>query len=239
MIKTALIMAAGLGTRFGKMTETMPKGFVEVSGKSMIERSVETLIACGIERIIIGTGYKKEKYEDLQRKYPQIETCFSPKYAETNSMYTLWNTRDLVGEDDFLLLESDLIFETRAIQALLESSWTDIMLISPVIKFQDQYYIESNDDDILSACSVIKDEVNAKGELVGIHKLSNSFYRKMCMEYAKIVEDKPKLGYEYMLLNMSKTISPVYVLKIEGLQWYEIDDEQDLKYAEGNIINNI
>ena len=232
-------MAAGLGTRFGKMTETMPKGFVEVSGKSMIERSVETLIACGIERIIIGTGYKKEKYEDLQSKYPQIETCFSPKYAETNSMYTLWNTRNLVGKDDFLLLESDLIFEARAIQALLESSWTDIMLISPVTKFQDQYYVESNDDDILSACSVIKDEVNAKGELVGIHKLSNSFYRKMCMEYAKIVEDKPKLGYEYMLLNMSKAVSPVYVLKIEGLQWYEIDDEQDLKYAEENIINNI
>lgn len=60
-------MAAGLGTRFGKMTETMPKGFVEVGGKSMIERSVETLIACGIEKIIIGTGYRKEKYEDLQK----------------------------------------------------------------------------------------------------------------------------------------------------------------------------
>lgn len=239
MIKTALIMAAGLGTRFGKMTETMPKGFIEVSGISMIERSIETLITCGIERIIIGTGYKKEKYEELQRKYPQIETCFSPKYAETNSMYTLWNTRNQVGEDDFLLLESDLIFEMKAIQALLESSWTDIMLISPVIKFQDQYYVESNDSDVLTACSVIKDEVNVKGELVGIHKLSNSFYRKMCDEYAKVIEDKPKLGYEYMLLSMSKEVSPVYVLKMEGLQWYEIDDEQDLKYAEENIINNI
>lgn len=239
MIKTALIMAAGLGTRFGKMTETMPKGFIEVSGISMIERSIETLITCGIERIIIGTGYKKEKYEELQRKYPQIETCFSPKYAETNSMYTLWNTRNQVGEDDFLLLESDLIFEMKAIQALLDSSWTDIMLISPVIKFQDQYYVESNDSNVLTACSVIKDEVNAKGELVGIHKISNSFYRKMCDEYAKVIEDKPKLGYEYMLLSMSKEVSPVYVLKMEGLQWYEIDDEQDLKYAEENIINNI
>lgn len=239
MIKTALIMAAGLGTRFGKMTETMPKGFVEVGGKSMIERSVETLIACGIEKIIIGTGYRKEKYEDLQKKYPQIETCFSPKYAETNSMYTLWNTRNQIGEDGFLLLESDLIFEEKAIRALLESPWADIMLISSVTKFQDQYYVESDADNILTACSVIKEEIEAKGELVGIHKLSDSFYRKMCVEYEKIVDDKPKLGYEYMLLSMSKKVSPVYVLKIDGLQWYEIDDEQDLKYAEENIINNI
>ena len=239
MIKTALIMAAGLGTRFGRMTETMPKGFVEVGGKSMIERSVETLIACGIEKIIIGTGYKREKYEELQKKYPQIETCFSPKYAETNSMYTLWNTRNQIGKDGFLLLESDLIFEEKAIRALLESPWKDIMLISSVTKFQDQYYVESDADNILTACSVIKEEIEAKGELVGIHKLSDSFYRKMCVEYEKIVEDKPKLGYEYMLLSMSKEVSPVYVLKIDGLQWYEIDDEQDLKYAEENIINNI
>lgn len=232
-------MAAGLGTRFGRMTETMPKGFVEVGGKSMIERSVETLIACGIEKIIIGTGYKREKYEELQKKYPQIETCFSPKYAETNSMYTLWNTRNQIGKDGFLLLESDLIFEEKAIRALLESPWKDIMLISSVTKFQDQYYVESDADNILTACSVIKEEIEAKGELVGIHKLSDSFYRKMCVEYEKIVEDKPKLGYEYMLLSMSKEVSPVYVLKIDGLQWYEIDDEQDLKYAEENIINNI
>lgn len=232
-------MAAGLGTRFGKMTETMPKGFVEVGGKSMIERSVETLIACGIEKIIIGTGYRKEKYEELQKKYPQIETCFSPKYAETNSMYTLWNTRNQIGKDGFLLLESDLIFEEKAIRALLESPWKDIMLISSVTKFQDQYYVESDADNILTGCSVIKEEIEAKGELVGIHKLSDSFYRKMCVEYEKIVEDKPKLGYEYMLLSMSKEVSPVYVLKIDGLQWYEIDDEQDLKYAEENIINNI
>lgn len=231
-------MAAGLGTRFGRMTETMPKGFVEVGGKSMIERSVETLLACGIERIIIGTGYKKGKYEDLQRKYPQIETCFSPRYAETNSMYTLWNTRQIVGDDDILLLESDLVFEEKAIRSLQESAMENVMLVASVTKFQDQYYVESNDDDVLTACSTNRSEVNVKGEFVGIHKLSNTFYRKMCEKYAKVKEEKPKLGYEYMLLAMSKEVIPVHVLKIDGLWWYEIDDEQDLKYAEEKIIMN-
>lgn len=232
-------MAAGLGSRFGKMTETMPKGFIEVGGKSMIERSVETLIACGIERIIIGTGYKREKYEELKKRYPQIETCFSPRYAETNSMYTLWNCREMIGNEDFLLLESDLVFEKKAITSLQETPWKDVMLISPVTKFQDQYYVESDDNDILTSCSVNKEDLNAKGELVGIHKLSNGFFRKMCDEYEKIIDEKPQLGYEYMLLKMSRTISPMVVLKVDGLKWYEIDDERDLRYAEEKIIGNL
>ena len=99
-VKTAVIMAAGLGTRFGKMTETVPKGFVECGNISMVERSIQTLLLCGIQRIIIGTGYLKEKYEALKEVYPQIECVFSPRYAETNSMYTLWNCREVIGDDD-------------------------------------------------------------------------------------------------------------------------------------------
>ena len=81
-----------------------------------------------------------------------------------------------------------------------------------------------------------RDEVDVKGELVGIHKLSNTFYRKMCADYASIVADQPKLGYEYELLRMSRSVCPVHVLKVDGLMWYEIDDEMDKEYAEANII---
>ena len=234
-ITTAVIMAAGLGTRFGQMTEKMPKGFVPFKGEPMVVHSIKTLIDCGINKIIIGTGYKKEAYEALKTAYPQIECIFSPRYAETNSMYTLYNTRDIIGEDDFLLLESDLVFEKKAITSLLESEFESAMLITPVTKFQDQYYVEMDEDCVLSNCSTDKTQINPSGELVGIHKLSNSFYKKMCAEYEKIVEDKPKLGYEYQLLYMSQHIQPMNVLKVDDLQWYEIDDIDDLRYAEDNI----
>lgn len=236
MIKTAVIMAAGLGSRFGSYTELIPKGFIEVGGKSMIIRSIETLLACGIERIIIGTGYKQEAFDYLKKEYPQIETCFSPRYAETNSMYTLYNTCELIGEDSYLLLESDLIFEKKAIESLLACDKPDVMLITPVTKFQDQYYVEYDKNHILTTCSIHQNELDAKGELVGLHKISNDFYKKMCADYGQIVDAQPKLGYEYELLRMSQAVSPVYVLKVDELKWYEIDDETDLAYAEKNII---
>lgn len=229
-------MAAGLGTRFGHYTELVPKGFVEVGGKPMIIRSIETLLSCGIERIILGTGYKKEAYEALQADFPQIGTCFSPRYADTNSMYTLYNTRDVIGDDSFLLLESDLVFERKAILSLLDDEFPDVMLVSSLTKFQDQYYVEYDRNHILTSCSVDKNALEAKGELVGIHKLSNTFYRRMCADYATILESQPKLGYEYELLRMSRSVSPVRVLRVEGLKWYEIDDEADLSYAEEHII---
>ena len=218
-------MAAGLGSRFGKMTETMPKGFIEVGGQSMVLRSIETLIACGIKRIIIGTGYKKEAYEALKEKYPQIE-C----------VYTLWNCREVIGDDDFILLESDIIYSKNAITELQANAHPDIMLITPVTKFQDQYYVEYDGNGTLTRCSTNKDDIDAKGELVGIHKLSSMFYHKLCTEYEKIVAEKPKLGYEYQLLWMSQNISPVYVLNSSDVKWYEIDDDRDLAYAEQNVV---
>ena len=100
MYKTAVIMAAGFGSRFGQYTENIPKGFIKFGGIPMIERSIQALINCGITRIIIGTGYHKEKFEELASCYPCIECVFSPRYAETNSMYTLYNCREVVGDDD-------------------------------------------------------------------------------------------------------------------------------------------
>lgn len=228
-------MAAGMGTRFGHFTDMIPKGFIPFKGKPMVIRSIETLIDCGIEKIIIGTGYHREHYEALMSKYPQVQCVFSPRFAETNSMYTLWNCREAIGGDDFLLLESDLVFECKAISSLVECPFESAMLITPVTKFQDQYYVQMNERCELINCSVNKDEIDPSGELVGIHKISNSFYKVLCSEYEKIVDVKPKLGYEFQLLDVSQRITPMNVLKINDLQWYEIDDTQDLAYAEEHI----
>lgn len=232
-------MAAGLGTRFGQYTELKPKGFIECGGVSMIERSIRTLLDCGIERIIIGTGYHKETYEELAEQYPQIECVFSPRYAETNSMYTLYNCREAVAGDDFLLLESDLVFERKAISSLLEHEEPTIMLITPVTKFQDQYYVAYDGTHQLTMCSTDKTQLEAKGELVGIHKLSNAFYKAMCSDYASKVAEKPKLGYEYEILSMAQGGSRVYVLNEADLYWYEIDDPDDLAYAEEHILPHL
>lgn len=228
-------MAAGLGSRFGCRTELLPKGFIEADGVPMLVRSVETLLEAGIERIIIGTGFRKEVIEDFGKKYAGIECCCNEKYAETNSMWTLFNCRSVVGTADFLLLESDLVYEKKAITALLEDRHPDILLIAGETKFQDQYFVEHDEKGYLVNCSVNREDLKVCGELVGIHKISSSFYSQLCDYYAGIREKSPKLGYEYALLHIARHVTPLFVLKQEGLLWYEIDDEADLAYAEKYI----
>ena len=109
------------------------------------------------------------------------------------------------------------------------------MLITPVTKFQDQYYVEMNERNELVNCSTVETEIRPSGELVGIHKISSQFYRTLVTEYEKIVDQKPKLGYEFQLLDVSRRITPMNVLKVDGLQWYEIDDVNDLDFAEKNV----
>jgi 2-aminoethylphosphonate-pyruvate transaminase len=94
MIKTAVILAAGLGSRLKDRTKLKPKGFLEIEGISLIERSIDNILSCGIEKIYIGTGYLSEFYDELSKKYSQIETIKSDKYETTSSMYTLYNMND-------------------------------------------------------------------------------------------------------------------------------------------------
>ena len=235
MVRTAVIMAAGKGTRFGKYTELIPKGFVEVNGKPMVIQSIETLIASGIKKIIIGTGYHKEAYEALCEKYPQVVCHFSPRYAETNCLYTLWNCRELIGDEDFLMLDSDLIYEPKAIASLIECKYSSTILTTPVKKFQDSYFVEEDDSHRFVKWSKNYNELNACGELIGIHKLSNKFFREVCREFESNLAQNEKSSYEPFFQKVSNTTCPIYILKVDDLLWYEIDDEADLKFAEENI----
>ena len=264
MIDTAVIMAAGKGTRFGSRTTAMPKGFIEFKGRSMIERSIENLLSVGIRRIIIGTGYHSEWYERLRSRYTQIITVFSQIYADSNSMETLYRCRHAIGDRDFLLLESDLVYERRALSLLLEDRHEDIMLASDVVKFQDQYYVAVDDNLDLLKCSTDKEALIEEtgeepyGELVGIHRISNRFYREMIEHYENHHDEYIKRGYEFEIEDVAtphKYLAsvagndgvipefntrfphriPMFVLKPKALQWYEIDDEEDLRFAEKNI----
>jgi 2-aminoethylphosphonate-pyruvate transaminase len=64
-MRTAVILAAGMGIRLGSELTDRPKGFLELGDRPIIEESVQRLSDAGIERIVIVTGYGAEHYEKL------------------------------------------------------------------------------------------------------------------------------------------------------------------------------
>lgn len=236
MVKNAVILAAGLGSRLKDRTELQPKGFLELKGVSLIERSIKNLINAGIEKIFLGTGYLSEVYEAFAENYPQITCIKSDKYRETSSMYTLYNMRDQIN-GDFLLLESDLLYEPVALNYLIDCEMEDAILASGETQSNDEVYIETDSNSNLVAMSKIHTELkNISAELVGISKVSVTRYNSMCREFETL--NNPKIDYEYIMVSTSKS-SPFYVKKVDDLVWCEIDDEDHLERALTKILPKI
>ncbi len=230
MVKTAVILAAGLGSRLGQKTKEIPKGFLEVEDITLIERSVKTLLASGITKIVIGTGYLSEVYDTFALSYPEIISYKNDEYCTTGSMYTLNNLSTIIKED-FLLLESDLLYEKRAINELLNDERKNLILGSGMTDSGDEVFIElANEKPVKMSKNCGGLEKHA--ELVGISKVSYELYQEMCLNFKT---ENRTIDYEYMLLRSSLESNNIQVKKIENLLWCEIDDESHLKRAKSKI----
>ena len=68
----AIILAAGLGSRFKDITKKEHKSLLKIGGKPNLERTIEYLKEAKVEKIIIVVGYLKEKFDYLKEKYGDI-----------------------------------------------------------------------------------------------------------------------------------------------------------------------
>src|SRR5688572_10865310 len=142
-VRNALILAAGMGVRLRELGRETPKGFLRLGERSIVEESLERLRAEGIERVVIATGHHAERYEELRRARPAlVETAHNPLYATSGSLYSLWCARELL-EDDFLLLESDIVFERRAPREALAHAAPDVLLVSGPTGAHDEVWVET------------------------------------------------------------------------------------------------
>jgi 2-aminoethylphosphonate-pyruvate transaminase len=230
MVNLAVILAAGLGSRMKGHTAAKPKGLLEIGNEPIIERSIGLLKTNHIEKIIIGTGYLSDCYEELAKKHSGIFTIKNDIYAETGSFYTLYNMKDGIDRD-FLLLESDLLYEERAITHLLARKEPDIILASGKTDSSDEVYIETDQKMCLVNMSKHEKELNRiDGELVGISRISLKAFQILISLYENDEAARKKIEYESALIRLSSHIR-LKVDRIDDLVWTEIDTQEHLKRA--------
>jgi len=105
-VDSAVILAAGFGSRFVPLTFETPKGLLEVFGERMIERQIKQLHEAGIMDITIVVGYLKEKFEYLIDKY-NVKLLYNPEYHNKNTLTTVYRARDCFKGKNTYLLSSD------------------------------------------------------------------------------------------------------------------------------------
>jgi 2-aminoethylphosphonate-pyruvate transaminase len=233
--RTAVILAAGRGTRLGQAGRDIPKGFLQLGAKAIVEESILRLERAGVERIIIVTGHQQRLYEQLADSAgSRVRTVHNPVFATCGSLYSLACARaDL--DDDFLLLESDLIYEQRAL-SILQDGGSDAVLLSGPTGAGDEIWVETVNGR-LAAMSKNRDDLSGEvaGEFVGISRVSHDFFGLLMEDALPRLQADPMLEYEVDGLTPAAALAPLPCTLVKDLLWAEIDDEQHLERARRNV----
>ncbi|MCR2023301.1 NTP transferase domain-containing protein, partial [Blautia pseudococcoides] len=89
----AVILAAGLSSRFAPISYEMPKALTPVRGEVLIERQIRQLREAGIDQVIVVTGYKAEMFEYLKEKLGVI-LVHNGEYQEKNNHSSIYAVRE-------------------------------------------------------------------------------------------------------------------------------------------------
>ena len=232
-VRLAVILAAGIGSRLRGIVEDKPKGFMQFGNKPIIEESITKLIRIGITKIIIVTGYHSEYYDMLKEKYPFIVTIKNQHFENTGSMFSLFTAKELI-DNDFLLLESDLIYEYKALQVIQNSVFSNCILLSGKTNSGDEVYVGTHENRIVNLSKNHDEIKKLGGELVGISKISNDLYKLMVEHSEKQFNKNQQYQYEDCLTDISN-LKEINFELIEDLAWMEIDDNNHFKKASEKI----
>ena len=83
-MRSAVILAAGRGTRLAGHVGDFPKGFLRLGELPIIEESIDRLVQAGIRDVLIVTGHCAAHYDDLARRRPGlVRTVHNPRFAES------------------------------------------------------------------------------------------------------------------------------------------------------------
>lgn len=127
MPKSAMVLAAGRGTRLAEASDGLPKPLVEVAGKPLIEHALEALAAVGVERIVVNTHHMAERIEHHLQARTGPEILISREDSLLNTGGGTLKALPKLGEEPFFVLNADLVWGTGGADALtgLADRWFD------------------------------------------------------------------------------------------------------------------
>ncbi len=234
-ITTALLLAAGTGSRLFPLTKDSPKCLTLVNEKSILERLINNLKKQGFKRLVIVTGYKNECIMDFLGSHSgdiSIEYIYSKLYRTTNNIYSLWMARNIINEP-FVLFESDLVLNTSLLNKMV---FPDKMAVAKMQPWLNGTTVSLNKQNLVTEFhkGTTDTYTDVRYKTVNIYSFSLSSWRaivKMLNQYISL--GSVSCYYETVFAEMvaDKSLSFESV-SFDHKPWYEIDTINDLAEAE-------
>ena len=242
----AIILAAGEGSRLGKIGEGRPKCLIKIGDNTLLEIQINTLHVCGIDDISIVRGYEGEKID-----VPGLKYYDNPDYASTNmshSLFCAWT--EMAG--DILILYADILYEEQVIKRLIESrhdialgvmvNWKEAIRQRTKIALEELEMVYFDSENRIREIGKRRtEEYETQGQFIGIVKCSHRGIEILKRNYdrvKKLYSGKPfgqaavfeKSWLTDIFQEMTELGVPLHCVIIER-GWMEIDTPEDYERA--------
>jgi len=233
-VRTALLLAAGTGSRLAPLTDRVPKCLVPVNEISILERLVDSLHEHRFKKLVIVVGHRADsirKFFESRTEGMEITYITSPLYKTTNNIYSLWLARKAIDEP-FLLVESDIVFDSDLLKDMLQPDRIAIAELQPGM--DGTTVTIDNQQKVGAFYGGAHKRDNQHYKTVNIYSLSRRTWQLMRERLDHQISTNMVNGYyETVFADMVSegclSFSPVL---FDHKRWHEIDNHVDLRAAE-------
>lgn len=232
----AIILAAGRGSRLGACA-TGPKCLLDLGGTSLLERQIAIVQLAGVERITVVAGYQAASVVEVCGG--RVEVLENVRFAETNSLYSLWLARPLLS-DGFVVLNGDVLFHPQLLSDLLSSRHEDALLVA----FRDAATEPFGDEEmkvqvrggrVVDIAKTLP-PCDSDGENVGIAKFSPAGARLLVEHMDRLVLAGCVRDWAPRAFQSFARSRALHAVGTRGFPWIEIDFPEDYRRANDSVL---
>ena len=236
----AIILAAGKGSRLNGTAGDKPKCLVEAGGLTLVERQIDILRGAGIDDIAVVVGCQADAVRRVCGQ--RITYVENTRFAQTNSLYSLWMARALLYEG-FVVLNCDVLFHPVLLQDLLTARHENALLLAYREANQPLYGDEEMKVKVrcgrVVEMSKHMDPAEADGENLGIVKFGSRGAAALVDILDRTVADGRLKDWAPRAFSEFAQSQPLHAIGTRGLPWIEIDFPEDYRRALRDVLPDI
>ena len=237
----AIILAAGTASRLRPLTLHTPKSLLKVGERTLLQRSMDALVANGIREFCIVTGYLHEMIEDFVRQTYgdsiSVTFIYNEVYETTNNIYSLWLARLEAEGQEVLLLDSDLLYDGQIVGRILTDGHDNVPTLIRHELGEEEMKVVMNDEGAITEISKTCNPAQAAGESLGIERMGKAYTTALYKELEVMMNEEhmENTFYELAFLRLIAKGSTFSVLDVTDLFSCELDTVEDFENAKQRI----
>jgi choline kinase len=230
-----IILAAGRGARLNGMAPDMPKCLTPLGGETLLSRNIRLLREAGVRDIVVVVGCAADA---VRRTCSDVSFVENARFAQTNSLYSLWLTRPLL-QDGFVVMNCDVLLHPQLLADLLTAQHEDALLLS----YRDSATTYGNEEmKVRVRCGRVVDisktmsPEDADGENLGVVKFGRTGARLLIDKMDGLVSGGAQTAWAPQAFAAFASERPLHAIGTRGLPWTEIDFPEDYLHAIEHVL---